>query len=49
VFDIGITAGTAPSAFIQTVSASTTQAVASVSGAIRVTVYPAPRESTKGA
>jgi hypothetical protein len=48
VFDIGITAGAAPSAFIQTVCETTVHAITSVGGAIRVTIYPPRLEPNKG-
>ncbi len=47
VLDIGITAGTAQSVFIQTVSAATIQAISSVGGTIRVTIYPPHLESNE--
>lgn len=40
VFDIGIRAGALPSGFTQTVSESTLQALSTVRGTTRVTVYP---------
>lgn len=40
VFDIGISGGTGPRMFLQTVSEHTIRAVSDVGGSIRVTVYP---------
>ena len=39
VFDIGLVAGTAPSAFVQNISAATVHMISSVGATIRVTLY----------
>jgi len=49
VFDIGIAAGTGPSALTQTVSEATVQSISSIGGTIRVTIYPPRIERNESA